>query len=160
MVQRFSILLISFFCLHCASGYSTLSESPFVYYEFDIPSCIAEGQDIPICLTITNRNDKDVIINSWASTFYFGIYDTCFVPIPSKIREEKVAPSYPKFVVVKKNSSIRMCVDTERYANYDFRKGQSYIIQAKYRNTESATDTLMTCLGEIGPYMHTFKVCK
>ena len=160
MGQRFSILLISFFFLHCASSYLTLSESPFVYFEFDMPSCIAEGQDIPICLTITNRNDKDVIINSWASTFYFGIYDTCLVPMPSRIREEKGAPSYPKFVAVKKNSSTRICVYTERYTNYDFREGQSYIIQAKYRNTESAKDTLITCVGEIGPYMHILKVCK
>jgi hypothetical protein len=159
MIQRYSLLILCFLFLQCAGTYTPLSNVPFVHIEFDVPGCVTADQNIPICFKISNFNDNDILVNTWALTFYFDICDTAGVSMPAKIMDEKVAPSYKKYLLIKKHSIEIFCTEKLALSNYELKVGSSYIIQAKYRNNESAKDTVATCLGEIGPYKHLFKIC-
>jgi hypothetical protein len=159
MRHQYSILIVSILCIQCSGSYSPWLEIPFVYIEFDSPACISVGQDIPLCYKITNRSDTDILINTWALEFYFDVCDTANVRMLPRYRYQQSAPLYKKFLLVKKHSTERFCTEQLAFSKYDFQIGNSYIIQAKFRNIEQAEDTVKTCVGEIGPYMHRFKIC-
>jgi hypothetical protein len=161
-MNKLKILLIisfSLICLQCMPRYYLNSNRSFLYVEFVPNVCIPEGQDIPLCFKISNRTDQDIYINSWFLTFYLDVCDTSFIPIRQLVKIEKSAPSFPKYVLINKYSSKIICPDKIEYRQFDFKKGQSYIIQGKYNNTDPGPDSVNAFIGEIGPYMQRIDIC-
>ncbi len=155
--MKFLILFLLLLSFGCSSS-NFYNEHPFVYIEFDIPDKLLMNEDIPLKFKVTNNENVDIVLQKGYLTYYLLVTDSCLGPLMPNWLEERLLIVAP--ITIRKNSQSVIESEILPFNKFNFEIDKSYIIQAKYQNYDTYSDSIFTFVGEIGPYLKKIKFYK